>query len=473
MAEPARRLRPADDPAPLVPPHNLAAEESLLGGMLLSRDAIEAGFDVLGVNGASKFYRQAHGHVYQAAVAQWADGEPVDVVSTVEHLIRAGLLDSVGGPTALITLQTAAPSVANAARYARIVDELWLLRRGIEFAAVLSDACYSHPEDPRALLVAQEAALAELVAGAVPDDQLSTWDLFCAAYQRLERLRAEGRTVTGTPIGFVDIDELTGGLQPGTVVIVGARPAVGKTAFALNCVAHCVLHARRPAVVFSLEMSQLELANRLLSSEGRVASDRLRTGQLDDRDMDKLAEAMSHLSGAPLLIDDSGGTTVASMRAKCRKFKAQHGDLGLVVLDYVQLMQGEGGESRTQEIARISRALKMLARELDAPIMVLAQVSRQVESRQDKRPQNADLKDSGALEQDADVIMLLYRGEVYGDTQAAGIAEVHVSKHRAGATKTVKLAYLNHITRFTNMAITRESDPDPAVDESSYSPDDF
>jgi replicative DNA helicase len=435
------------------PPHNLAAEESLLGAMLLSRDAIAAAVEVVR---AEHFYKPAHAHVFDAVSTLYGAGDPADVITVAEELNRAGLLDAIGGPGLLVTLQTSAPAVSNAGRYARIVEELALLRSMIATAAEIAELGYSLPDDVAKAIDHAESMIFELAQHRQLSSTTSLHELLGATLDRLEQLYERGESITGTPTGFVDLDELLAGLQPNALVVVGARPAMGKTAFALGAASHAALHGGRPVLVFSLEMSQLEITQRLLSSEARVDATRMRTGKLNEVDWEKIGRAVGPLAEAKIWVDDNPNVTVMEIRSKARKLKSQVGDLGLVVVDYVQLMTGRtSAENRQVEVAEISRGLKILAREIEAPVMALAQLNRSLEQRADKRPMLSDLRESGSLEQDADVVLFLYRDEVYNrESQDQGIAEVIVAKHRSGPTGTVRLAFQGQYTRFANMART-------------------
>jgi replicative DNA helicase len=435
-----------------VPPHNLDAEESLLGAMLLSRDAIVAATEV-GV-GADDFYKPAHGHVFDAITSLYGAGEPADPVTVAEELRRANLIEAIGGPGLLLALQASTPATSNAARYARIINENALLRRLIGVASEISEIGYSLPEDVIAAVDRAEAMVFDVAQRRVTDSMSPIKELLDASLTRLEMLYERGDAITGLPTGYHGLDELLSGLQPSTLNIVGARPATGKTAFALGMAAHAALEVRRPVLLFSLEMSHLELTQRILSAEARVDSTRMRNGKLAESDWTKLSHAIGRLAEAPLYIDDNPQATVMEIRAKARRLKSRLGDLGLIVIDYLQLMSGRtSAENRQVEVSEISRGLKILARELEVPVVALSQLSRQLELRADKRPMLADLRESGSLEQDADVVMFLYRDELYNaESPDRGTCEVLVTKHRSGPTGMDRLAFLDHYTRFANMA---------------------
>ncbi|HPB44596.1 MAG: replicative DNA helicase [Microthrixaceae bacterium] len=434
-----------------VPPHNLQAEESLLGAMLLKQAAISEAVQIVDT---VDFYKPAHGHIFDAISALYAAGEPVDPVTVAAELKRANLLDAIGGPAVLLSLQTRTPAVSNAAHYARLVEENSLLRRLVSTATEIAELGYQPLDDVSKTLDAAESMMYEVAQRRVSDTMVELRDLLDASLDQLEQLYERGDQITGTPSGYTELDELTAGLQPNALIVVGARPAMGKTSFALGAAANAALRSSRPVLFFSLEMGHLELTQRILGSEGRIDATRLRNGQLNEQDWSKISRAMARLGDAPLWIDDNPNLTIMEIRAKARRLKSKVGDLGLIVIDYLQLMSGRANaESRQVEISEISRGLKILARELECPVMALSQLSRGLESRADKRPMLADLRESGSIEQDADVVMFVYRDEVYDrDSPDKGTAEIIVAKHRAGPTGVCRLAFLDYCTRFENMA---------------------
>jgi replicative DNA helicase len=377
-----------------IPPHNLDAEKSLLGAMLLSRDAIAAAMETCS---SEDFYKPAHAHVFDAVNVLYNQGEPADPVTVADELARAGLIDSVGGLAALVALQADTPATTNAARYARIVEEHALLRRLIAVAGEIAEMGYSIPDDVADTLDHAETLVFNVAERRVTDSLKGLPELLTASMDRLELLFDRGETITGVPTGYVDLDERLYGLQPSTLVIVGARPAVGKSAFALGMAAHAAVEARIPTLMFSLEMGCDELTNRLLVSEARVDAGRMRNGRLAEPDWPKISNAVARLGDAPLFIDDNPNTTVMEIRAKARRLKARNGGLGLIIVDYLQLMSGGSAENRQLEVSSISRGLKILARELEVPVVALSQLSRQLEARTDKRPNLADLRESGCL----------------------------------------------------------------------------
>jgi replicative DNA helicase len=434
-----------------VPPHNLQAEESVLGALMLSRDAIgvvgEAGLRV------RDFYSPAHQHVFDAVRALYSSSGPVDVVTVADELRRNGLLEELGGIERLNELQNATPSVSGAEHYAKIVMDTALLRRLIHTAGEITDIAFGEPDDVVKAVDLAETKMFEVAEDRVIDSTREIQELLNETMDQLEENYERGDTITGAATGYDDLDELLSGLQPSTLNIVGARPAMGKTAFGLGMATHIAKHAAKPVLFFSLEMGHAELTQRILSSEAKVDSTKLRTGKLSESDWSKIGLAVGRLE-VPLYLDDNPRVTVMEIRAKARRVKALQGGLSLIVIDYLQLMGGDGNsENRQLEVSEISRSLKVLARELEVPIVALSQLSRNLESRSDKRPMLADLRESGSLEQDADVVMFLYRDEVYNsESPDKGSAEVIVSKHRSGPIGTKRLVFLGQYTRFDNAA---------------------
>jgi replicative DNA helicase len=436
-----------------VPPHNLEAEESLLGAMLLSRDAITASVEA-GVE-ASDFYKPAHTHLFDAVMSLYGQGEPVDPVTVAEELRRADLLDSLGGRQTLLHLQAATPASANATHYAKIVNELALLRRLIGVAGDIAEMGYDDSQDVVETLDRAESLVFEVAERRVSESMVKVSDALQETLDQLEALYDSSGDITGVPTGYTDLDHLLLGLQPSNLIVVAARPGAGKTSLALGAAANVAMEARKPVLFFSMEMGTLELTKRLLAGEARVDARRLQTGNIPEADWTRLSHAVGRLAEAPLFIDDNPHCTVMEMRAKSRRTKARHGDLGLVVVDYLQLMtpMAKRAENRQVEVAEISRGLKILARELDCPVMALSQLNRQLEYRADKRPMLADLRESGSLEQDADVVVFIYRDDIYNpDSDQRGTAEIIVSKHRNGPTGTTRLAFVDRLTKFANMA---------------------
>ncbi len=444
-------VRPSG-PSGRIPPHNLEAEESLLGAMLISRDAITAAVEARVDSG--DFYKPAHGHVFDAIWSLYEQGEPVDPVTVAEELRRANLLENLGGKGLLLALQASTPASANAGHYARIVGDLALLRRLITVSGEIAESAYGQPDDVTETVDRAEAMVFEVAEKRISESLVRLFDSVTETVDQLEHLYGEEGAITGVPTGYTDLDRQLLGLQPSTLVIVAARPGAGKTAFMLGAAANVAMESRRPVLFFSMEMGSVELTKRMLSSEARVDARKLQTGNLTDGDWSRLNPAISHLGEAPLFIDDNAHCTVMEMRAKARRIKARYGDLGLVVVDYLQLMSSpRRAENRQVEVSELSRGLKILARELECPVMVGSQLNRQLEYRQDKRPMLADLRESGSIEQDADVVLFLYRDDVYNpESEQRGVAEVIIGKHRNGPTGVARLAFLDHIVKFANMA---------------------
>jgi len=434
-----------------VPPHNLQAEESVLGALLLSRDAIgvvgEAGLEV------RDFYNPAHQHIFDVIRSIYSTSGPVDVVTVADELRRNGLLEQIGGIERLNQLQNETPSVSGAEHYARIVMDTALLRRLIHTAGEITDLAFSEPDDVRKAVDVAESKIFEVAEAQIVDTTRPIGELLNEQMDQLEENYERGDTITGEATGFHDLDELLSGLQPSTLNIVGARPAMGKSAFGLGMATHIAKNSGKPVLFFSLEMGHNELTQRILSSEAKVDSSKLRTGKLSESDWSKIGLAVGRLE-VPLFLDDNPQVTVMEIRAKARRIKAQHSGLALIVIDYLQLMSGSTrSENRQLEVSEISRSLKVLARELEVPIVALSQLSRNLETRTDKRPMLADLRESGSLEQDADVVMFLYRDEVYNnESPDKGSAEVIIAKHRAGPIGIKRLVWHGHYTRFDNAA---------------------
>jgi replicative DNA helicase len=434
-----------------IPPHNLQAEESVLGALLLSRDAIgvvgEAGLKV------RDFYNPAHQQIFDAIRSIYSSSGPVDVVTVADELRRHGVLEELGGIERLNELQNATPSVSGAEHYARIVMDTSLLRRLIHTAGEITDIAFSEPDDVVKAVDIAESKMFEVAEDRVVDSTRPIQELLNETMDQLEESYERGDSITGVATGYDDLDELLSGLQKSTLNIVGARPAVGKTAFGLGMATHIAKHSGKPVLVFSLEMGHNELTQRILASEAKVDSTKLRTGKLSESDWSKIGLAVGRLE-VPLFLDDNPQVTVMEIRAKARRIKHQHGGLSLILIDYLQLMSGNGAsENRQLEVSEISRNLKVLARELEVPIVALSQLSRNLEARADKRPMLSDLRESGSLEQDADVVMFLYRDEVYNpESPDKGSAEVIVAKHRSGPIGIKRLVFLGQYTRFDNAA---------------------
>jgi replicative DNA helicase len=419
--------------------------------MLLSRDAIATAMEKCS---ADDFYKQSHGLIFGAITSLFSQGEPADWVTVTEELRRRDLLESIGDPSVFVSLQANTPSIGNAEHYAKIIEEHALLRRLVSVAAEINELGYSLPEDVSEVLDKAESLVFDVAQRRVTDSMTPLRELLGDSLDHLEQLFSRGESITGLATGYADLDEQLAGLQPSNLVVVGARPAMGKTAFALGMVSHVGIRLQKPVLLFSLEMSHLELTQRLLSAEAKVDANRMRTGKLHEADWSKIGNAISRMSEAPIFIDDNPNLTVMDIRARARRLKSREG-LSLVVIDYLQLMTGRhGAENRQVEVSEISRGLKILARELEVPVVALSQLSRGLEQRQDKRPMLADLRESGSIEQDSDVVLFLYRDEVYSpdSDESRGKAEVITAKHRNGPTGVTQLAFIGHQARFDNMA---------------------
>jgi replicative DNA helicase len=451
----------ADDILRRVPPQNLEAEQSVLGAILLENEAINQALEVLT---ADDFYRESHREIFRAMVELSDRNQPVDAITLTDALKTRGALESIGGPAYVAELAATVPTAANVAHYARIVREKAVLRSLATIATEIASSAYEAPANVDEFLDEAEHRIFEISERRIRPAFHTMPELTRESLKLLERLYERKELVTGVPTGFEDLDRITAGLQPSDLVVIAARPSVGKTALALNIAAHAAVEAdpKIGVAFFSLEMSKEQLVLRLLCSEARVDSARARAGYLGERDFPKLAQAAARLSEANIFIDDSSDITPIQLKAKCRRLKRERANnLGMVIVDYMQLMRAaRPGESREKEIAEMSRSLKALAKELKVPVVALSQLNRQVETRPDRRPLLADLRESGAIEQDADVIMFIYRDEMYHrDSKEPGVAEIIVAKQRNGPTDVAKLTYLSSYTRFENYA------PEPGVFE--------
>jgi replicative DNA helicase len=446
----------SEQSAERLPPQSIEAEQAILGALLINPETISKVVDVLE---PEQFYRKAHQVIYAGIVDLYSKSEPIDIVTLSQFLKDKGSLDGVGGRQYLTDLAMSIATTANAEYYAKTVAEKSLLRNLIKAGSEIVQSCY---EDHDADLVVDKAE--QLIFGIAQRRNLSALthikDIVNESFARIEK-RYENRDVlSGIPSGFYDLDEMTSGFQKSDLIIVAARPSMGKTALILNIAQHCAVEAKQPCAVFSLEMSKEQLVQRLLCAEARIDANKMRTGFLQSSDWQSLAAAMGRLGEAPLFIDDSAAVTALDVRAKARRLKAEmKGNLGMIMIDYIQLMQGRSSKdgNRVQEISEISRNLKQLARELDCPVIALSQLSRAVEARQNKRPMLSDLRESGAIEQDADIVMFIYRDEYYNpETDKRGEAEIIIAKQRNGPVGTVELLYQASITRFLNKAVNNQ-----------------
>jgi len=446
-----------------VAPHSLEAEESVLGGILIDNDAVNIALERLG---ADDFYRAAHAAIFEAMVTLTDKREPIDVVTLSQQLRAQGALDLAGGLENLTRLAAGVPSAANVGYYAKVVKEMSLRRRVIHEASNIVSQAFDVEGEIEEFLDSTEQKILGVSEDRVKKSFHRVSDVIQDSITLVEKLYHQKHSVTGVPTGFDDLNRLTAGFQPSDLIIIAARPSMGKTALALCIAQHVGVHeTNRPVALFSLEMSKEQLVLRMLCSEARVDNSKVRVGQLGERDFPRLVEAASHIAEAPIFIDDTPALTVTEMRAKCRRL---HRDtpLSLIVVDYLQLMRSPNySNSREQEISDISRSLKALAKELGVPVVALSQLNRSVESRNDKRPMMSDLRESGAIEQDADIIMFIYRDEVYNaETPDKGVAELIISKQRTGPTGVVRLAFLPEYTRFESL-VEREDVEPPSDDE--------
>ncbi|HKP41567.1 replicative DNA helicase [Mycobacterium sp.] len=434
------------------PPQDNAAEMSVLGGMLLSKDAIA---DVLERLRPSDFYRPAHQNVYDAILDLYGRGEPADAVTVAAELDRRGLLRRIGGAPYLHTLISTVPTAANAGFYAGIVAEKALLRRLVEAGTRVVQYGYAGAEgaDVTEIVDRAQAEIYDVTEGRTSEDFVPLEDLLQPTMDEIDAIASNGGLARGVPTGFTDLDEVTNGLHPGQMIVIAARPGMGKSTLGLDFLRSCSIKNRMSSVIFSLEMSKSEIVMRLLSAEARIKLADMRSGRMSDDDWTRLARRMSEISEAPLYIDDSPNLMMMEIRAKARRLK-QKANLSLIVIDYLQLMtSGKKVESRQQEVSEFSRQLKLLAKELEVPVVAMSQLNRGPEQRTDKKPMLSDLRESGAIEQDADMVILLHRPDAFErDDPRGGEADLILAKHRNGPTKTITVAHQLHLSRFTNMA---------------------
>ena len=436
-------------------PHNLEAEKSVLGAILIHNEAFNHAAELID---SRDFYRDAHRRIFDKMVALSERNNAIDLITLKEELLRAGELEEVGGPAYIASLADGVPRSANVEHYARIVKEKATLRNLIHAAKRIEADAYQAEEDADVILDGAEKAIFEIAEDKIREGFVPLRDLVQGSFATIEKLQQHKGLVTGVPTGFVDLDEMTSGLQPSDLVLVAARPSMGKTSFVLNIAQHIGTQTEMTVGFFSLEMSKEQLFMRMLTSEARIDAHRFRSGYLNEKDYGRLSHALGTLAEARVFIDDTASLGVLEMRAKARRLQAEHG-LHLLIIDYIQLMSGRGRfDNRQTEIASISRSLKGLAKELKIPIIALSQLSRAPETRSDHRPQLSDLRESGALEQDADVVMFIFREEQYRDAdgqpnqEAEGTAEIIIGKQRNGPIGTAKLAFIKEHTRFENLA---------------------
>ena len=433
-----------------VPPHDIEAEQAILGCMLTDKDAVISAIEVLKED---DFYREDNKAIYSAILSLYSRSEPIDIITVKAELVEAGNFERIGGLEYLAELPDRVPTTANVEKYIKIVSEKATLRSLIQTSNELIALGYDESEDVDNIMDMAEKKVFDLSQKKSVKGYSALKDVLVGSFAELEKLYNQKGNVTGITTGFIDLDNKTAGLHNSDLIIIAARPAMGKSAFAINIATNVAIKANVPVVIFNLEMSKEQVGNRILCSEAMVDSNKIRTGQIEDEDWMKLATTLGELSEAPIYIDDTPGISIMEIRAKCRKLKIEK-NIGLIVIDYLQLIQGTGKKnaSREQEISEISRSLKILAKELDVPVIALSQLSRTAEKRDDKRPMLSDLRESGAIEQDADIVMFLYRDDYYNeDTEKKNVAEVILAKHRGGSTGTVELAWMPSFTKFANL----------------------
>ena len=441
-----------------VPPHNNEAEQSVIGAIFLEPQALITASEILI---PEDFYRRAHQMIFQTMQSLSDQGKAIDVVTVTEELSVKKELEDVGGLSYISELANAVPTAANIAHYAKIVEEKALLRRLINVATKIVQDSYTREDEVEALLSEAEKKMMEVANRKNGGDFKHVKDVLVDTFDNIEKLQSRQGDVTGIPTGFRDLDHITAGFQRNDLIIVAARPSVGKTAFALNIAQSAAVQAGENVAIFSLEMGADQLIMRMLCAEGNIDAQALRTGALTTEDWGKLTMAMGSLSNSGIYIDDSAGVRVNELRAKCRRLAQEHG-LGMIIIDYLQLIQGSGrpGENRQQEVSEISRSLKGLARELKVPVIALSQLSRGVEQRQDKRPMMSDLRESGSIEQDADIVAFLYRDDYYDkESESKNMIEIIIAKQRNGPTGTVTLAFKKEFNKFINVDWSQHQPP--------------
>jgi len=433
-----------------IPPNSLEAEQSVLGAMLLDKEAISAASEILK---GDDFYREVHKEIFEAIIDIYNENNPVDLITLTEKLKGRNTLEAVGGITYLTQLMNIVPTTSNINHYVKIVEEKSLLRKLIKSSNDIISKCYDNPEDPFEVVDQAEKSIFNISLSKSSQGFVPIKEILTSNFDKIEELYLNKGKITGIPTGFVDLDQKLSGLQRSDLILIAARPSMGKSALMMNIVHHAGVRENIPVAIFSLEMSKEQLSQRLLCAEALIDAHRLRTGDITEDEWIKLARAMGVLADKPIFIDDTPAISITEMRAKCRRLKLEHG-LGLIAIDYLQLMSGSNTyDSRQQEVSDISRSLKALARELDVPVVALSQLSRAPEMRADHRPILSDLRESGAIEQDADVVMFLYRDEYYHpDTEKKNIGEVIIAKQRNGPTGVVELVWLGQFTKFADKA---------------------
>ena len=435
-----------------IPPHDIEAEQAVIGSMLTDKDAV---IDAVEKLKADFFYREDNKLIFEGIINLFNKSEPIDLVTVKDELTSMGVFDKIGGFEYLATLPDKVPTTSNVQKYIEIVEEKATLRNLIKTANEIIELGYDQTEDVDDIMAGAEKKIFDIIQKKNQKSYTPIKDVLIDSFTKLEELYNQKSKITGVPTGFADLDDKTAGLHGSDLILVAARPAMGKTAFALNIAAHAAIKEKVPVAIFNLEMSKEQLVNRILCMEAMVDSNKVRTGKLEEDDWNKLASVVGPMSDAEIYIDDTPGISITEIRTKCRKLKMEK-NIGLIVIDYLQLIQGSSSKrigSREQEISEISRSLKIIAKELNVPVIALSQLSRAVESRPDHRPMLSDLRESGAIEQDADIVMFLYRDDYYNpDTEEKDISEVIIAKHRAGSTGTVKLLWMGSYTKFVNLA---------------------
>ena len=436
---------------PRIPPQNLEAEESTLGAMLISERAVSAVAEMLMPN---DFYRPHHGTIYKAMLELDKTGSPVDALVLSDFLEERGELVGIGGQSRIAELAGLVPAASNVEHYARIVRDTAILRKLVSAGQVITDMGYERSGETTEIIDRAEQMLFEISQRRTTGDFSDIKELIAANFELVSRLQETGDTIVGVSSGYPELDKMTTGFHPGNLIIVASRPSMGKSSLALSIATHLGMK-EIPVALFTLEMSEQEVTQRLVSMEGKIDSQRLRTGQLTPDDWERFTTVSGKLANMPLSIDDSGSTSIMEMRSKARRLKAKHPKLGMIIVDYVQLMIPDGdADNRVQEVSQISRGLKVLARELRVPIIAMSQLNRSVEGRHDKRPLLSDLRESGALEQDADLVMFIYRDDYYKkeESEQQGIAEIILGKQRNGPVGTVRLSFIRRYAKFANLA---------------------
>lgn len=433
-----------------IPPHDIEAEQAILGSMLTDKDAVISALEILK---PEDFYREDNKAIYEAIFNLYNRAEPIDIITVKSELVSLGKFESVGGLEYLATLPDKAPTTANVEQYIKIVDEKAVLRKLIKSANEIIDLGYGQTEEVEDIMGVAEKKIFDILKQRSKSSYTPIKDVLVETFAQIERLYNKSEAITGIPTGFTQLDYKMAGLQNSDLILIAARPAMGKSAFAINIASNAAIKHGVPTVIFNLEMSKEQVANRILCSEAMVDSNKIRTGKIEEDDWTKLAGALGPISEAPIYIDDTPGISVTEIRTKCRKLKLEK-NIGLIVIDYLQLIKASGrNNSREQEISEISRSLKILAKELNVPVVALSQLSRAPEQRkEDHRPILSDLRESGAIEQDADIVMFLYRDDYYNEnSEEKNIAEVIIAKQRSGSTGTIKLAWLGDYTKFANL----------------------